>query len=327
MIEKKSNYSSRKYLKADLHVHSYFSGKTNHVKLLEPMDSYSSPETIYCLAKKRGMDLVTITDHDSIDGCLHLLNKCPEKVNDFIIGEEITTRLPKFNAKIHIGVYDITEEQHREITRLKKNFSELIEYLRAENIIYVLNHLFFNFPKNKCAQTFIECMLNSFDVFEGWNGALGKQQNILVSKLLEINPEKILVAGSDSHTLLRLGTSYTMAAGENKREFLESIRKGRVSIQGKNGKFFHVFNDAMGVYLAYFRDIAFRNEVHRNWSKFKKVRNGVGWAFYLPVFFSLSFAYTFLIYRLEEHRYPYYQRVLREIGRIEQVETISKNAF
>ena len=67
------------YLKADLHCHSYFSGKTDHVTALEPMDCYSSPERVYRLAKARGMDIVTITDHDSIDGCLHFLNKHPEK--------------------------------------------------------------------------------------------------------------------------------------------------------------------------------------------------------------------------------------------------------
>ena len=65
-------------LKIDLHCHTYFSGKTNHMKAFEPMDSYSTPRRVYQTAKRRGMDLVTITDHDSLDGCLAFLDAHPE---------------------------------------------------------------------------------------------------------------------------------------------------------------------------------------------------------------------------------------------------------
>src|SRR5439155_828783 len=43
--------------RADLHCHS---------------TSATPPETLYALAKWRGMDFVTITDHDSIDGVLSI---------------------------------------------------------------------------------------------------------------------------------------------------------------------------------------------------------------------------------------------------------------
>ena len=66
-------------------------------------------------------------------------------------------------------------------------------------------------------------------------------------------PSKTIVAGSDAHTLLRLGSCYTLGEGRNLAEFLGSLRAGRVRISGKGGKFTHIFNDAMGVYLAYFQ--------------------------------------------------------------------------
>jgi hypothetical protein len=69
----------------------------------------------------------------------------------------------------------------------------------------------------------------------------------------------------------------------------------------------------MGVYLNYFRDITFKNEVHHNWSSLKKIRNGIGWAGYLPVFLSLSFLYSIIYYRLEDHRQPYYEKLCREV--------------
>jgi hypothetical protein len=135
----------------------------------------------------------------------------------------------------------------------------------------------------------------------------------LVAEVVRRFPSKTIVAGSDAHTLLRLGSCYTLAEGRNLTEFLESLREGRVLISGKGGKFTHIFNDAMGVYLAYFRDIAFRNEVHREWSAVKKVRNGLGWAGYLPVFCTLSLAYSIVYYRLEDRRQPYYEGLFQKL--------------
>jgi predicted metal-dependent phosphoesterase TrpH len=276
------------------------------------MDCYSTPERIYSLAKARRMDFVTITDHDSIEGCLDFLNKYPEGVEDFFMGEEVTTFLPEFNTRIHVAVYDITEAQHREITRLKANFDDLLAYLRANRIIYVLNHFFLGFPAHSHARPFVEKMLNSFDLFEGVNGAISNRQNHLLSSLIPRFPGKAVVAGSDSHTLLRLASCYTASEGKTKRNFLENLRSARIEIFGRDSRFIHVFNDAMGVYLAYFRDIAFRNEVHRDWSVFKKIRNGFGWAGWLPVFFTLSLVYSFLHYRQEELKEDYYEALLME---------------
>ncbi len=309
---KTTSYMDTPILKADLHCHSYFSGKTAHVKLLEPMDSYSSPATIYQLAKEREMDLVTITDHDSIDGCLQLLEQDPAKIRDFIIGEEVTVPLPEFQSKIHVAVYDISEPQHNEITRLKENFDDLMGYLKSQRILHGLNHILFGFPKPEYARKFLEKMIESFDVFEVWNGAISSHQNQLIWDTFRRIPGKTLIGGSDAHTLLRLATSYTMAPGANKQDFLTSIQEGKTQIHGKDGYFYHVFNDAMGVYLAYFRDVAFRNEVHRTWSLYKKIRNSFGWAFYLPVWFALSLSYTFFMYRLVAHRHNYYASLLQE---------------
>jgi len=155
-------------------------------------------------------------------------------------------------------------------------------------------------------------MLQEFDLFEAINGAISNKQNQLLTQMIPKIPGKAMVAGSDSHTLLRLGSCYTLGQGRTKKEFLDGLRAGRVGIVGKNSRFIHVFNDAMGVYLAYFRDIAYRNEVHRNWSLVKKIRNGLGWAGWLPVFFSLSLTYSFIHYRQEEKKQGYYEGLLRE---------------
>ena len=64
-------------LRADLHVHSWHSGFTRSMAMFRSRDCYSTPGEIYRAAKSRGMDVVTITDHDSIDGCLEFLSRHP----------------------------------------------------------------------------------------------------------------------------------------------------------------------------------------------------------------------------------------------------------
>lgn len=309
-----------------MHCHTYFSGKTGHMTAFEPMDSYNSPQRLYDLAKQRGMDLVTITDHDSIDGCLDFLDKNPD-TPDFFVGEEVTVQVPEFNKSIHVAVYDITEAQHKEITYLKKNFDETIAYLNSENIFYAMNHLFHCFPSKKDGPGFLRKMLSSFEVFEGLNGAIDTGHNRIMQQLGELFG-KSLIAGSDSHTLLRLGSCFTACEASNKDEFLREIRAGRTRIAGRYGHFHHMFNDAMGVYLNYFRDLVFVREVHVHWPFWKEVRNAFGWIVCLPVFFSGALAGLSVRNWIERYRQKDYELFIRELSEHDRdTSTFDKKEF
>ncbi|MGH8248580.1 MAG: PHP domain-containing protein, partial [Gammaproteobacteria bacterium] len=102
---------------------------------------------VYRRARQRGMDLVTITDHDSIDGCLELLSRHPEVEADFIIGEEVTTYVPEFRHHIHVAVYGINERQHHEIQKLRGDVTEMVSYLRSQDVLFALNHFFHDFDQ------------------------------------------------------------------------------------------------------------------------------------------------------------------------------------
>jgi predicted metal-dependent phosphoesterase TrpH len=301
------------YLKADMHCHTFHSGLTGHMEAFEPMDCYSSPQALYDLAKQRGMDLVTITDHDSIEGCLAFLKKNPD-VKDFFIGEEVTVQVPEFKTSIHVAVYDITESQHHEITYLKKNFEDTISYLRSNNIIHAMNHLFHGFHPKKQGRAFLEKMISSFQLMEGLNGAINSGHNSITQRLEDLFPGKSLIAGSDSHTLLRLGSCFTACKASNKEEFLRELRAGKTLIGGKYGHFHHLFNDAMGVYLNYFRDLVFRREVHIHWPFWKEVRNAAGWVVCLPVFFSGALGGLLAQQCIEKYRQDEYERLISEIS-------------
>ena len=75
-LETPAWFADPRFKKADLHCHSVYS-TFKYFRIANTRDSYNRPEEVYRLAKERGMDFVTITDHDSIDGCLALLDRQP----------------------------------------------------------------------------------------------------------------------------------------------------------------------------------------------------------------------------------------------------------
>ena len=56
-------------MKCDLHIHTIHSGMCT-VPVLKRIcrESYNDPREVYSVLKRKGMDLVTLTDHDSIGG-------------------------------------------------------------------------------------------------------------------------------------------------------------------------------------------------------------------------------------------------------------------
>src|ERR1700761_4259998 len=60
-------------MRCDLHVHTRHSGMCNIPGFHRfCRESYNDPEAVYQTLKRRGMDLVTVTDHDSIDAAEQL---------------------------------------------------------------------------------------------------------------------------------------------------------------------------------------------------------------------------------------------------------------
>lgn len=216
----------------DLHCHStaseekvlFLPGLVFH-PLLEPED-------VYDLAKSRGMDFVTITDHDTIDGCLRLLDARGDMA-DFIVGEEVSVRFPEDGTVVHANVYDIDERQHAEVQRVRENIYEFAAYVREIDKLAVLNHMTWTQQHRVLHRWQIEKMLELFDVFEGINGTRSYAHNVFAWYATR-GHGKTLVAGSDSHTF-RVGTTYTLSHGATKAELLASIRAGAAEPCGAFG--------------------------------------------------------------------------------------------
>src|SRR5712691_4910701 len=124
-------------MRCDLHVHSIASGMFTVPGLNRSCrESYNDPAEVYDRLKQMSMSIVTITDHDSIDGA-EALRRHP----DFFLSEEVTVRMPS-GTEMHMGVYGITERDHAEIQRRRNDFIALLMYLTERKLFFSANHVF-----------------------------------------------------------------------------------------------------------------------------------------------------------------------------------------
>jgi predicted metal-dependent phosphoesterase TrpH len=244
-------------LRADLHVHTCHSKVCGTLTFLGSRDCYSAPEDVYRVAKARGMDLVAITDHDSIDGALELLSARPDR-DDVIVGEEVSCWLPDAHVEVHFGVYGMTEALHRDLQPLRRNAFEVAAALRQANAFFALNHLL-HFYRGQVPFAAYLRLLREVPALEVRNGTMVPSHNLLVEWIAERSAETHQLgctAGSDAHTLRRIGRTWTEAPGRTRDEFLASLRKGLGHPGGCHGGPRAVYGDAYGVIARYIAALA-----------------------------------------------------------------------
>jgi hypothetical protein len=162
-------------LRADLHVHTWASTVSGNLHFLKSRDCYSAPLDVYRVAKTRGMDLVAITDHDSIDGALELLDRLPA-ASDVIVGEEVSCRFPDGDIEVHLGVYGMTEQLHRDIQPLRGNVFEVTALLRAHGAFFSLNHLLHFYRGQTPLDNYLR-LLDEVPAVEARNGTMVRAHN------------------------------------------------------------------------------------------------------------------------------------------------------
>ena len=227
-------------MKLDAHVHTSHSGMTSIWPLsLVMRESYNTPERVYRIAKSRGMDLVAITDHDTISGALTLAH-----LPDVIVGCEVSARFPGEAISVHLGVLDIVESQFREIERRRGDVTALLPYLREEGIFTVINHVASQ-VSGRLTAAHVAALLPWVDAFEVINGSRLPVQNRTAAALSGAY-DKRSVGGSDAHTTRGIGRTWTKVEGARTREeFMARLRLGHGRAQGRHGNYFTMASDVM----------------------------------------------------------------------------------
>ena len=239
--------------KCDLHLHSRHSARSEEwlFRRFDFPDSFSEPGWLHAQLLDRGMDLVTITDHDTIDGCLEIAD-----LPQTFISEQVTTYFPQDPCKIHLLVWGITESHHAEIVRVRENIFDLQQYLAQQQIAHAVAHPLYSI-NGKLESSHLERLILLFKHFEGVNGL----RDALLSELAQtlfatLTPErieefanrhnlapthpepwrKVLVGGSDDHGGKFLASAYTETPSADSVDlFLHHIRDGNCSAKGEGG--------------------------------------------------------------------------------------------
>jgi predicted metal-dependent phosphoesterase TrpH len=195
------------------------------------LESYNEPHALYERLKQRGMDLVTITDHDSIDAVEEL-----RRYPDFFLSEEVTCTMPS-GTEMHAGVYGIREHDHIELQRRRHDVESLLSYAVENQLFVTVNHLYSSLTGPRTEDDFA-VFARDFHGVETLNGQILERSNQLAADFAR-RFGKPVIGGSDSHTLAGLARTFTEVRGaSNAAEFLAGMRRGQSTAIGESGDYF-----------------------------------------------------------------------------------------
>jgi glycosyltransferase involved in cell wall biosynthesis/predicted metal-dependent phosphoesterase TrpH len=269
-------------MKIDLHVHSKYSVRPSQwvLQKLGCPECFTEPAEVYRIARRKGMDLVTITDHNNISGSAEIAH-----LPGAFISEEVTTYFPDDGCKAHVLVYDINDAIHREIQKARENIYELVGYLRGAGIVHVLAHPLYS-VNDKLTIEHFEKFLLLFETFE-LNGARDDFQNQAITLILEnLTPQIIdtlaekhgieplfqnawtkgLTGGSDDHSSLNIARRYTTVRdARNLGEFFQGMTDKHSSPMGKGSTPCVMSHNLYGIaYNYYKRKLNLRGDVNKD---------------------------------------------------------------
>ncbi len=203
-------------------------------------ESYNHPLEVYDKLKRLGMDLVTITDHDSIDAVESLRSR-----PDFFLSEEVTCTLPSGN-QLHVGVYDITERDHIELQRRRDDFESLLAWLEDHDLFFSANHVFSSLTGHRSIEDF-HLFESAFPALETRNGHMQACANANAAWMADL-AARAEVGGSDAHAMASVGCAWTVVPGaRNRQEYLRGLRRGMGRVRGASGGYTKLTRDVFAI--------------------------------------------------------------------------------
>ena len=239
--------------RADLHVHSECSTNptARSIRFFRGKESYTSPADVYAAEKARGMDFVTITDHNTLDGSLAIAH-----LPGTFLGTELDTWFPEDKCRVHVVALGLDERSFADALAARPSVYDLVTCLREAGVAHYLAHPLFDMTGNLTADV-VEKMLLLFDVLEGRNGARVERCNGLLRDIVAaLTPEALfamaerqgiepygetpwrkgLTGGSDDHSGLFVAGACTAAPCDGTAEgFLAAVARRQSEPAGEDG--------------------------------------------------------------------------------------------
>jgi predicted metal-dependent phosphoesterase TrpH len=110
---------------ADLHLHSHYS------------DGTFAPEEIVARGKKQGLGALSLTDHDTVEGCETMAGECASAGIEFVVGTELTSE--HRGNELHILAYFVDPKNERLIREISK--FQVVRQERIREMVAAINKL------------------------------------------------------------------------------------------------------------------------------------------------------------------------------------------
>ena len=217
--------------RADMHCHSTASqeSKLGVQRAAGLPECATPPQEVYELAKRRGMDLVTITDHDTIAGVLQIADR-----PDVFVSEELTAHFRGEPQAVHVLCYGITPDDHDWLQAHRGDVELCAAYMFERDISCALAHPYYHVGAPLTARH-RRRLAQLFDVWEVRNGARARELNRPAATYVA-TLDGAGIGGSDDHAGVDIGRTWTQTPlSHTPQEFLAHVREGRVIAGGKQG--------------------------------------------------------------------------------------------
>jgi len=164
-----------------------------HCHTIASKDCLVTPQRLVEGCRRKGLDKVVVTDHNSIRGALLAKEIDPERV---IVGEEIKAEKGEFLA------FFVQEEVPRGLPVM-----ETIERLRAQGAFISLAHPLDPNRSNGWQEADLEALVPHIDAIETFNARCLSEAYNRRAEAFALAYHLPQTVGSDAHTLFELGTA------------------------------------------------------------------------------------------------------------------------
>ena len=268
--------------RADLHTHSKHSDRPSEwlLRRIGAPESFVEPLEVYETCRARGMDFVTITDHNRIDGALEIAHR-----PGTFISAEVTTYFPEDGCKVHCLVHGIMQEQFKAIQQVRESIYELRRLLVEQDIVHSIAHPLFS-VHDRLTVDHIEKLMLLFNRFEGLNGSVSARSNKVANAVFRsltadtidrlaarhgIEPLgrtpwlKTFSGGSDDHSGVYLGGACTVTPrAASAEEFLRYLRLGAQEMAGTPGNSLRFAHSLYHIAYGYYRECLLNSSKAKN---------------------------------------------------------------
>ncbi|MDD3275923.1 MAG: glycosyltransferase [Kiritimatiellales bacterium] len=268
--------------RADLHVHSKYSDRPSEwfLRRIGSPESFVEPLALYRTCRERGMDYVTITDHNSIKGALEIGH-----LPGTFLSSELTTYFPENNCKVHCLVWGITEKTFNELDVLRPSIYDLHRYMNEHHVVHAIAHPLFAVNDRLTLDQF-EKLILMFKRFEGLNGSRHPRAGTLARTVFEnLTPElivqlankhnlaptgsepwkKFITGGSDDHSGLYTAEAHTVTPhASTVFDFLQNLNDGRHQPGGRAGTSVRLAHSLYGIAYSYYENRFLKNSTGKD---------------------------------------------------------------